>query len=261
MTEGLSLCGIAGIPLVFYLAQRPGPATGVATYTSQGDLKMALNAGHGEFTRIVVAPGNPSEAKELTSQVFYLSSKFKVPSIILSDKHLAESFYTSEGKGEIVKFKTDLKMKRFNSYETDEGGSATEEPEIIEKNIVARMKKGFELAEESKKFEMYKIYGEVSSKNLVVSWGSPKGAISDAVKDLDCGFLQIKYLEPFPKEVAKIMKDKNLILVENNSTGPLADLIREKTGILIEDRKKILRFDGRPFLADELKEEIGRRIK
>jgi 2-oxoglutarate ferredoxin oxidoreductase subunit alpha len=64
---------------------RPGPATGVATYTGQGDLKMALNAGHGEFQRFVVAGGDPLECQELTNQAFYFSHKYEIPSIILSD--------------------------------------------------------------------------------------------------------------------------------------------------------------------------------
>jgi 2-oxoglutarate ferredoxin oxidoreductase subunit alpha len=91
MTETLSLTGIAQVPLIFYLCSRPGPATGVATYTSQGDLKLAINAGHGEFNRIVLVPGDPVEAEELTNQAFYFSHKFGIPSIIVGDKHLAES--------------------------------------------------------------------------------------------------------------------------------------------------------------------------
>ncbi|MCX6751071.1 MAG: 2-oxoacid:acceptor oxidoreductase family protein, partial [Candidatus Pacearchaeota archaeon] len=70
MTEALSMTGMAEIPMVICLAQRPGPGTGVATYSSQGDLKVALGSGHGEFSRLVIAPGNPKECEELTSQAF-----------------------------------------------------------------------------------------------------------------------------------------------------------------------------------------------
>jgi len=103
MTESLSLCGMAEVPLVFYLAMRPGPSTGVATYTSQADLNLALYSGHGEFPRIVLAPGDPKEAIELTNQAFYFSQKFKIPSIIVSDKHLAESFYTLHDNPKLTK--------------------------------------------------------------------------------------------------------------------------------------------------------------
>ncbi|MBT3404613.1 hypothetical protein HN832_03255 [archaeon] len=260
MGETLSLTGIAEIPLVFYLAQRPGPGTGVATYTGQGDMKIALNSGHGEFSRIVVAPGDPLEAEELTNAAFYFSHKFKTPSIILSDKHLGESFYTGVGKPELEKIEVTTKLSRFNSYEVDSESSATEDPKIIEKEIIRRMKKIWEIEKEAKKFEGYKIYGNENSENVIVSWGSTKGAILDSIKELDVKFVQILFLEPFSKEVAKELEGKNILLVENNSTAPLANLIREKTGIVIEDKNKILRFDGRPFLADELKMEIKKRI-
>lgn len=260
MTETLSLCGMAEIPLVFYLAQRPGPATGVATYTAQGDLNIARHAGHGEFPRIVVAPGDPIECQELTNQAFYLSHKFKTPSIVVSDKHLGESFYTLAEKPKMTNVNVLTKLSRFNSYEKDAEGSATDKPEIIEKNIVERLKKGWALDAEASKFEQYKVFGKKGSNNVVVFWGSTKGAVVDAIKELDCVAVQIKYIEPFPKEVLKELKGKNVILVENNTTGLLAGLIREKTGLLIEDKNKILKMDAREFRCDELKIKINRLI-
>lgn len=259
MSETLSLAGIAEIPIVIALIQRPGPATGVATYTGQGDLQLSRYAGHGEFNRIVVAPGDPKEAEELTSQAFYFSQEFKIPAIILGDKHLGESFYTVSGEPEITSSKKSTKMQRYNSYEKDAEGSATENAKIITENINERQSKKQEIKREAEKFEQYKIYGRQNSENIILSWGSTKGAIIDAINDLDCGFIQIMYVEPFPEDVKRYLENKNIILIENNSTAPLADILAEKTGIFIEN--KILRYDGRPFLCDELKEEIERRLK
>ena len=259
MTEALSLTGIAEIPLVIYLAQRPGPGTGVPTYTSQGDLNMARHSGHGEFQRIVVAPGDPKEAVELTSQSFYFSQKYKVPCIILSDKHLGESYYTLTGNMKVTKSIKSTKLKRYNSYERDKDGSATDDPEIIKKNIERRSKKKKEIEKDAEKFEKYKIYGKGNSKNVILSWGSPKGAILDSIKDLNCKFIQLLYIEPFPVEIKNELEKHNVILVENSSTGLLGNLIAEKTGIFID--KKILRCDGRPFLCDELKKEINGVLK
>ena len=259
MTEALSLTGIAEVPLVIYLSQRPGPGTGVATYTSQGDLNIARHAGHGEFPRLVVSGGDPKESSELTSQAFYFSQKFKIPAIVMSDKHLGESFYTLTENPNITKSEKLTSLKRYNSYEKDEEGSATENAEIIKKEINRRSKKGLEIEKEAGKFEQYKIYGKKNSNNIVVGWGSTKGAILDAIKDLDVKFIQILYIEPFSEKIKKELENKNLILVENNSTGQLGSLIAEKTGIFIEN--KILRYDGRPCLADELKKEIRGRCK
>ncbi len=259
MTEALSMCGIARIPLVFYLAQRFGPASGVATYNAQADLHMARHAGHGEFSRLVLAPGDPVESQEITSQIFYLTQKFGVPGILMSDKHLAESYYTAEKKPVITKSPKMVSFGRYNSYEQDlRTGSGTEEAEIVKANVEARLKKGEMLRKECEKFEGFKIYGKKNSKNCIIFWGSTKGAILDAIKRLDICAIQILYLEPFPKKVEKILKSKKKIIsVENNATGQLCDVVREHTGILIKD--KILRYDARPFLCDELREElIGR---
>lgn len=261
MTEALSLTGVADVPLVIYLASRPGPSTGVATYTAQGDLDLARHSGHGEFNRLVIAPGDPKECEELTSQAFYFSQKFGIPVIILSDKHLAEGLYTEEKNAVITPSKKSTSLKRYNSYEVDEFGCATEDAEKIIKNVDARMQKGKEIEKEAERFEQYKIYGNKNSKNVVLFWGSPKGAILDAIETLDAKFIQVLYLEPFPMKIKKELEVKNIILVENTATGQLGKLLAEKTGILIEDKNKILRYDGRPFLADEIKEEIGRKLK
>ena len=260
MTESLSLVGISETPLVIYLASRPGPSTGVATYTAQGDLDVARYAGHGEFPRMVLAPGDPKECEELTSQSFYFSQKFGIPVIILSDKHLAESLYTVDKNAMITISKKMVSMGRYNSYEVDENGCATENAELIKKDVDERLEKIKKIAKESEKFKGFHSYGK-ESDNVIISWGSTKGAIIDSIKDLNARFIQVLYLEPFSEKIKKEIEGKNIILIENNATGQLGKLIAEKTGIFIEDKNKILRYDGRPFFADELKKEIGGRLK
>jgi len=273
MTEALSLQGQTEIPLVVYLASRPGPSTGLPTHTSQGDLDVALRAGHGEFPRVVVAPGDPVETIEKTNEAFYLSEKFGALSIILSDKHLAEGEFSTDRKPH-APLKVEVKRKvpgeaivKANSYEHDEKGNTTEEIEIVNKNAENRIKKYEEIKKEVKKFEMIKIFGNKNAKNLIVGWGSTKCAILDAIDSIDGGiktgkgnykFLQVLYLKPLSNEIeAEIKKAKKVILIEQNVTGQLGRLIREKCGISIKNR--ILRYDGRPFTSDELKKEIERK--
>ncbi len=260
MSEAISLTGMAEVPLVIYLAQRPGPATGVATYTAQGDLNIARHAGHGEFSRVVLAPGDPLEAEELASQAFYFSQVFSIPSILISDKHLGESSYTLTKKPKIVSSRKLTTIIRYNSYEKDKTGGAIENPEIVNKNIQSRLKKAEDIKKESKKFIRYKIHGNKNSKNIILGWGSTKGAILDAIKDLDVAFIQVLYIEPFP-DIKKELEKKNIILIENNSTGQLGKLVEGKNFIHIEDKNKILKYDGRPFLADQLKEQIEKKLK
>jgi 2-oxoglutarate ferredoxin oxidoreductase subunit alpha len=155
-------------------------------------------------------------------------------------------------------------LGRYNSYESNNVDSClTEDVGVIKANFERRMKKIPMIAKDSKSFSRYEIYDNKnkSSKNIILSWGSPKGAILDAIPGLKCKFLHVKYIEPFPEELEKELKGKNIILIENSSTGMLGDVLREKTGILIDNKNKILRYDGRPFLADELNKEIKRKLK
>jgi 2-oxoglutarate ferredoxin oxidoreductase subunit alpha len=264
MTEALSCSAMAEIPIVAYLCSRPGPGTGVATYTGQGDLKLALNYGHGEFFHFAVAPGNPEESAELTSQCFYFSQKYKIPTILLGDKHLAEALYTIEKEGKITPSTKSTELKRYNSYEhtNNQVAVATEDAEEIKQGPLRRAKIVKEIEKEAEKFEMYKTFGKKDSKNIILSYGSPKGAILDAIHGLDVKFIQILYLSPFPTKIKDELKNaKTILLVENSSTGELAGVIAKKLQIKIPIENKILRWDGRPFFSDELQEEIKRRIK
>lgn len=263
MTEGLSMACQAEIPLIMYNASRPGPSTGVATYTGQGDLNLVLYSGHGESFRLVLVPGDPIECAEITSQAFYFSEKYKLPTIILSDKHLSESLYSMEGKAKLTESKSQTELIRYNSYEHTKTGEATENPEIIKQGFERRIKKEKEIEKEANKFSMFKVFGKKDSQNLIISYGSTKGAILDAIKGLDVKFIQVLYLSPFPSQEIEheLRQAKRVIIVENNATNPFSDLIRQKTGFLVEQKNKILRYDGRPFFSDELKEEIERRLK
>ncbi len=264
MTESLSLSGQAEIPIVIYLAQRPGPSTGLATYTGQADLDMARHSGHGEFPRVLVAPGDPKEAIHTTKEAVYLSQKFRIPAIILSDKHLAESKYTITEELKPMQIEKSIKsLERFNSYEhNSETGAATEDIGIINSNFNKRIKKQEAIAREAQKFVQYKIHGKKESKNIVVGWGSTKGAILDAItsNNLDCKFIQLIYLEPFPEKIKQeLEKAGKIFIAENNATSPLSSLIAEKTGILIDNKNKILRYDGRPFFSEDIVNELRKR--
>jgi 2-oxoglutarate ferredoxin oxidoreductase subunit alpha len=262
MTEALSLTGQAEVPLVIYLAQRVGPGTGSATYTEQSDLHMARHAGHGEFPRLVVAAGDPVEAAELTSQAFYFSQKYKIPALVLSDKHLAESIYSIQKEPVIMVSEKSNGMKKYSSYEHDANGIEMDKAELIKANVEKRNIKREEIEKEAEKLAMFKVYGNEKSNNLVLFWGSTKGAVLDAIADLNVKAIQVLYIEPFSNKIkAELQKAKRILVVENNATSQLSSLIAEKTGIMIDDKNKILRYDGRPFVSDELAGEIKRRMK
>jgi len=264
MTEGLSMGGMVELPLVIHLSQRGGPSSGLPTYTSQCDLNMALYSGHGEFPRVVIAPGDAEECYDNTVEAFYLSEKFGVTSIILTDKHLAESGYIYDIKKTQIKIPERKEyagkgLFKRNSYEHDEQWNSTEDPKKIIKSVDKRKKKSEDLGEESKKFERIKVYGK--GNNLIIGFGSTKGAIADALPELEgYKFLQVIYLEPFPEEILDyIKKSKKFFIAENNSTGQLADLITRKLAIKIDDNQRILKYDCRPFTPKYIIDEVKRR--
>lgn len=286
MQEAISMSGMTEVPVLIVECQRGGPSTGVATYTSQADLKFVINAGHGDFPKVVVAPGDTEEAFYKTAEALNLAWKYQIPVIILSDKHLSESYKTTSINESNVS-KEEVKManggsgyKRYeltedgispltfpgtpgavvkvNSYEHDSNGYATEQPELINKMQEKRLKKYAQIVADLRSRETVKIYGEKDADNLIVSWGSTKGAVLEAMKVLKqkFKFLHVIYLKPFPVwEVEKhVDKAKNVISVECNSSGQFASLLREETGFLVN--KKILKYDSRPFDPENLANRI-----
>lgn len=284
MTEGVSLAGMAELPIVVIVGQRPGPSTGLPTYTSQTDLHFVLNAGQGEFSRFVVAPGDAEEAYYWSGVALNMAWKYQIPSFILSDKTVAEGNYSFDIK-EIKEIKEELPLmwdkigtyKRYlgtekgisplafaptkdtiikvNSYEHDESGITTEDPEITKSMQDKRLCKETHLSQELEAYETVKIYGDRASPKALVSWGSNKGVTIEVAEKMGLRAIHLQVLRPFPirrfQEALSGVKD--LACVENNATGQLIRLIQ---GFGFKVDKKILKYDGRPFSVDELEQEL-----
>ena len=285
MTEGLSLAGMAELPVVVVMAQRAGPSTGLPTYTAQGDLHFVLHAGQGEFPRLVVAPGDAEEACIWAGRALNLAWKYQIPAIILSDKTLSESLYSFEGglAGEVKEESLMLwdgngRYRRYlqtengvsplafppekgqaiktDSYMHDQQGITSEDPGITREMIDKGWKKGQSLAREMEEYETVKVYGQSSSKTALLFWGSNKGVCVEAAERLGLRAVQVLALSPFPeKRLIEAMQGvERLLAVECNSAGQLADLAR-CCGIKVDDR--ILKYDGRPFSLEELLHSLG----
>lgn len=284
MQEAFSLAGMTETPLLCVLSSRPGPSTGVPTYTEQGDLRFALHQGHGEFPRIVASPGSVKEAFHLTGEMLKLVWKFQTPGIILTEKHLSESSMTVDIDCEKVEWATPVlhktgEYKRYkdtpngispllfmpsqelinwNSYEHDEKGITTENPEIIAKMHEKRKRKGETMVEQMKTMKTVNVYGEGPT---IFTYGSTTMSVLEALKagSIKATVVQPVYLEPFP--VWEFEKYTEGIVVEMSSTGLFASLLREKANISISPEKIIRKYDGRPFdpvqLANSIKEVVS----
>ena len=114
MEEGVSLAGMIESPVVIHLGQRPAPATGLPTRTAQEALNLVIHAGHGEFPRIVYAPGTLEQAFYLTQKAFNMADKYQVPVFILTDQFFVDS-YSNVKKFDL----SDIKIEK-HFVETDE---------------------------------------------------------------------------------------------------------------------------------------------
>jgi len=291
-TEAIALAGLSETPVVVYLASRPGPSTGMPTWTEQGDLRQALHAGQGEFLRVLLAPGDAREAFELSAQAFNYAEKYQVPVIVLSDKFLSESVFSFEDlpevkieRGKIVsnpKTPPGTRFKRYelakdgisprtlpgtpngmhvaSSYEHDEFGFSTE---LFSMRKAQVDKRNAKLKKMLKELPLPKIYGDEDAEITLVAWGSMKLIGLEAIEMLKkegvkANLVHFNVVYPLDsRKIRKLLKKaKHTVLFENNATGLFGGLLRECCGWKPEF--KILKYTGRPIYAEELAREIKR---
>jgi 2-oxoglutarate ferredoxin oxidoreductase subunit alpha len=283
MTEGLSLVGNQETPMVIHLSQRPGPATGLPTRTEQADLELALYAGHGEFPRIILAPGKIEDALYLTQKAFNLADKYQVPVFILTDQYFVDSYYNLPSV-DLSNLKIDkyiVKTKKgYKRYRLTENGISPrgvpgfgeeilsadchmhDEEGHISENLGLRTKMVNKFL---KKMELIKkdvipleLIGNEDYRTLVICWGSNYNVVNEAIKKLerdDVSFLHYKQVYPLHPDTLNYLRSaKDIVIVENNATSQFGKLIKLYTGIDIE--KKILKYNGLPFSVEEIVKKL-----
>jgi 2-oxoglutarate ferredoxin oxidoreductase subunit alpha len=287
MVEGLSLAGMTECPAVIFLGQRPGPATGLPTRTEQGDLLFVLFAGHGEFPRIVLAPGTLPEAFELTAKAFDLADRFQVPVIVMADQFLVDlqhnlSPFDTSGAGVTHHFiETGKDYRRYaltedglsprgipglgaglvglDSDEHDEEGHITEDLELRRRMVDKRLRKGDLLAAATLP---PRLYGGEVFETLLVSWGSTCGPVREAMERVGnstVSYLHVSQVHPLHESVSGLMgKARKTVVIENNATGQFASLLRMHLGVEVD--AAILQYDGLPFAVEELASRIEREV-
>ncbi len=290
MSETVSLNGIIENPTVFVLAQRPGPATGLPTWTAQADLLMAVDTAHGEFTRCVLSVSDSQDAFDLMPIAFNLAEKYQISVIVLTDKQISEALYTQKpyemknatlDRGKLITDTKKLKtLKATDRYdpkaengislrwlpgsdaatycaqgdEHSSDGTVDESARNALEQIEKRMKKMDALKKELPEPELF---GAKDPELLVVGWGSTKGAVLDALKSEDLsekkiGYLHYTYLWPLKTSLFDQLQRsaKRVILIEGNYQGQLGLLLQQLCRASFHD--KILKYDGRPFFYDEV---------
>ena len=298
MTEGISLAAMLETPVVIVNGQRPAPATGLPTRTEQADLDLVLHAGHGEFARVVYAPGTIEEAFELTITAFDVADRFQVPAIILSDQYMADmvtpvvllrngdlprSRHTlarmvPKEEGTYLRYRlteTGVSPRAIPSWISSvvyaDSDEHTEEGHITEDAAIrkAMVEKRFTIKMDLLLKEVLspRVVNIEKARLILLGFGSTRGVIEDvcvAMKGEKVGCIHFPQVWPFPSgALASLLSQApgaRLLTVENNAGGQLARLIQRETRIVIDG--SILKYDGRPFSYEDLfnRVEESRRI-
>lgn len=232
MSEALGMAGITEVPLVAIEGTRPGPSTGLPTWTDQGDLRFVMHASQGEFPRVLFIPGDVNEAYEMTRDAFNLAEKYQMIVMILTDKYLGESIKSVEpfehkdykvDRGLLMSFEeaqavTDGEYKRYeftdsgvskralpghpnciytsSTDEHREDGDLDEGSENRIKMVDKRARKLESLRRESLPDElMFELHGDANADLTIVGWGSTKGPILEAIKVANNNGKSVNFLQ------------------------------------------------------------------
>ncbi|MGE5799495.1 MAG: 2-oxoacid:acceptor oxidoreductase subunit alpha, partial [Syntrophaceae bacterium] len=287
MAEAVSLAGMRETPIVIIDGQRPGPATGLPTRTEQGDLNFVLHAGHGEFPRVIFAPGSIEEAITLARKSFDLADRWQVPVFILTDQYLADSVQIMEGRvpAKMLRREYPVFEAGYRRYEiTDDGvspltypgisearvevdsdehtenGKITEDPDLRVRMVEKRLRKLEGLRKEA---VMPTRFGDRKAGTILISWGSNRHIVNEAVEALQAegvvaASVHFGQVWPLTPKMARGLSRKRLICVENNATGQFAQLLRSELGLKVDHR--VLKYNGECFTVAELVERIRKIV-
>ncbi len=284
MVEGISLAGMLEQPLVVVLAMRPGPATGLPTRTEQGDLNLALYAGHGEFPRAILAPGTAGQCFALTHRAFCQAEQWQSPVFVLTDQYQADC-YTAlppfdlaglpTASGPLLAPDDPGTYERFawneesgvspravpglspalvvvDSDEHTPDGHITEDLDVRVRMQDKRARKLCGLFADALPPEFY---GDETPGMLLACWGSTRGAAFEAVDRLRADGLSAAALhfgQVYPLNPAHFLplfeKAGRVVIVEGNQGGQFAALVQRESGFRITDM--VLRYDGLPFTPE-----------
>ncbi|NCA82534.1 MAG: 2-oxoacid:acceptor oxidoreductase subunit alpha [Opitutae bacterium] len=280
MAEGVSLAGITETPVVIHLAQRPGPGTGLPTRTEQGDLNLALHAGHGVFPRAIFAPGTLAQAFHLARRAFDLADEFQIPVFLLTDQYLLDS------SGNVPEFPLDGPDLQRHIVEADDGYRryrltdsglsprgvpsfgpgrvCVDSDEHDESGRITEDLDGISLQMKDKRFRKFDLvrqaaqppdrFGPAEAEILFVAWGSTGPAAREALgrlADPGAALLHFTQVWPLPRDAAaRLGKAKKIVAIENSQTASFADWLRLETGASFAP--PILKYNGLPFSVAEL---------
>ncbi len=284
--EAMGYALMAELPLVIIDVQRVGPSTGIPTKPEQSDLNLAFYGRHGEAPLPVLAPSTAYSCFEMVIEAVRIATKYMVPVILLSGGYIAQgtqvlkipevsdlpkldiNYYTDKEtyapyKRDKVTFSRPWAIPGTPGLEHRIGGLEKEDMTGNQSSNAQNHQKMVEFR--AKKIEAIandipdaSVYGEETGDLLILGWGSTFGSLKTAWDHLNSkghkvSFCHLHYLNPFPKNLGKILKGFKQILVPESNMGQLAGIIRSK---FIIDVLQFNLVEGRPFKAIEIEDKV-----
>ena len=287
--EAIGLSGITETPLVVVDTQRGGPSTGLPTKQEQSDLMAMIYGTHGEIPKIVMAPSTVEEAFYDAAEAFNLAEEYQVPVILLTDLQLSLGKQTVQPldinkieirRGKLLKDEVEEAEGYFKRYEVTKDGISprvipgmknaihhvtgvehdeTGKPSESAQNRIAQMDKRMrKIKNISFPTPVYKNVKHEEADLLIVGFNSTRGVIEEGMARLEAEGIKVNHahmrlIHPFPVEemLPLVTSAKKVVVVENNATGQLANIMKMNVGH-IDKIQSILKYDGNPFLPHEI---------
>lgn len=297
MMEAIGLSGMTEQPLVIIDTQRGGPSTGLPTKQEQSDLMAMVYGTHGEIPKVVIAPSTMEEAFYDTIQAFNIAEELQVPVILMTDLQLSLGKQSVDPfdykkieirRGKITAPEDPEAKDYYKRYENTEDGISprvlpgmqggihhvtgvehdeTGKPSEATGNRRTQMDKRFRKLENIRFDQPIHVNAPHEEADvLLVGFNSTRGALEEVQEALNAEGIKanhahVRLIFPFPaEEMQKLVQSaKKVVVVENNATAQLANIMKMSIGGHGKIRN-VLKYDGTPFLPRELtnlvKEEI-----
>jgi len=286
--EAMGLGVMTELPMVIVDVQRGGPSTGLPTKTEQSDLMLAMFGRNGESPLPIVAAATPGDCFWMAQEAMRIAVEFMTPVILLTDGYIAngaepwripeieelvpivavhpteanspEGYQPYLRDDRLVRpwarAGTPGLMHRVGGLEKSDGsGNVDYDPHNHEHMSQVRAQKVANVAEAIPEQD---VFGAPEGDVLVLSWGGTYGAVRQAVKTLvedgrSVGHAHLKYLNPFPRNLAELLDGFQTVLVPELNLGQLVQLIRAQ---FLIDARQYNKIQGKPFRVSELVEAI-----
>lgn len=290
MTEGIGHAGAAEVPVVVADCQRVGPSTGEPTRHEQSDVAHLAHIGHGDFPRVLIAPGTVDDCFYLTVDALNVAEKWRLPVILVLDQALCQNSSTVPGfdlsqvrleRGRRLDAAAAAARPAYKYYElTPDGASPYAPPgtpgvtsqvtgnehdeyghvSVNPVNRVKMMRKRMEkLTQLESDLPLSRTFGDPNAKVGLIGFGSTTGPIREAQERLlargrSSRYFQARTLFPVPKrELAAFLEPlETAYVVEHNYAGQFAGLIREALPQYHARLRSIVKYDGLPFRSPEI---------